>query len=308
MASPTLESPKPDAESQSEDDAVRRSQPSRWRFLISGPATTIGVTLLGLYCLAALASFLPLLPDPLHIATSQQLAGPGLGHVMGTDEFGRDQFARILVGIRISLEIILPASLLAMVVGTTLGLMAGYFGSVSDNIIMRFVDIFFAFPPVLLALAIIAALGAGIYQLIGAIAIVYMPMFVRIVRGPVLALREREFVQAARAMGVPARWILVRHILPGVLSVIVVQVTLTLSWALLTETALSFLGLGLQPPQPDLGTMLSAGSQLVTLDPWLSIFPGFTIMLAVLGFNLVGDGLRDVLDPRTRRMQEAAVR
>jgi peptide/nickel transport system permease protein len=308
MASPTLESPKPDAESQSEDDAVRRSQPSRWRFLVSGPATTIGVTLLGLYCLAALASFLPLLPDPLHIATSQQLAGPGLSHVMGTDEFGRDQFARILVGIRISLEIILPASLLAMVVGTTLGLMAGYFGSVSDNIIMRFVDIFFAFPPVLLALAIIAALGAGIYQLIGAIAIVYMPMFVRIVRGPVLALREREFVQAARAMGVPARWILVRHILPGVLSVIVVQVTLTLSWALLTETALSFLGLGLQPPQPDLGTMLSAGSQLVTLDPWLSIFPGFTIMLAVLGFNLVGDGLRDVLDPRTRRMQEAAVR
>jgi peptide/nickel transport system permease protein len=308
MASPTLESPKPNAEATSEDDAVRRSRPSRWRFLISGPATTIGVTLLGLYCLAALASFLPLLPDPLHIATSEQLAGPGPGHVMGTDEFGRDQFARILVGIRISLEIILPASLVAMVVGTALGLMAGYFGSVSDNIIMRFVDIFFAFPPVLLALAIIAALGAGIYQLIGAIAIVYMPMFVRIVRGPVLALREREFVQAALAMGVPARWILVRHILPGVLSVIVVQVTLTLSWALLTETALSFLGLGLQPPQPDLGTMLSAGSQLVTLDPWMSIFPGFTIMLAVLGFNLVGDGLRDVLDPRTRRMQEAAVR
>lgn len=308
MASPTLESLKPNADVPPEDEVVRRLRPFRLRLVFSGPATTIGVVLLGLYCLAALASFLPLLPDPLHIATSDQLAGPGLGHVMGTDEFGRDQFARILVGIRISLEIILPSSLIALVVGTTLGLMAGYFGSVWDNVIMRLVDIFFAFPPVLLALAIIAALGAGVYQLIGAIAIVYMPMFVRIVRGPVLMLREREFVQAALALGVPPHWILIRHILPGVLSVIVVQVTLTLSWALLTETALSFLGLGLQPPQPDLGTMLSAGSQLVTLDPWLSIFPGFTIMLAVLGFNLVGDGLRDVLDPRTRRMQEAAVR
>lgn len=308
MVLPTLESAKPDADPSTEDLVERPSRSFRFRRAIAGPASTIGFVLLGLYCLAALASFLPFLPDPLHIATSDQLASPGAHHVMGTDEFGRDQFTRILVGIRISLEIILPSSFLAMALGTALGLAAGYFGSVWDNIIMRVVDIFFAFPPVLLALAIIAALGAGVYQLIGAIAIVYMPMFVRIVRGPVLTLREREFVQAALALGVPARWILFRHMLPSVMSVIVVQITLTLSWALLTETALSFLGLGLQPPQPDLGTMLSGGSQLMTLDPWLSIFPGFTIMLAVLGFNLVGDGLRDALDPRTRRLQEAAVR
>lgn len=307
MALPTPESPNPDAGPSSEDEEVRPSRSFRPRLPRSGAATTIGIVLLSLYCLAALASLLPFLPDPLHIATSEQLAAPSSGHVMGTDEFGRDQFARVLVGIRISLEIILPSSTIAMVVGTVLGLAAGYFGHVWDNIVMRVIDIFFAFPPVLLALAIIAALGAGIYQLIVAIAIVYMPMFVRVVRGPVLTIREREFVQAALALGVPTRSILLRHILPSVLSVVVVQVTLTLSWALLTETALSFLGLGLQPPQPDLGTMLSGGSQLVTLDPWLSIFPGFTIMLAVLGFNLVGDGLRDALDPRARRMQEAAV-
>ncbi len=308
MALPTLESPRVNPDSDVEDEQSRRSRLVRLSFLWSGPATAIGVVLLALYCLAAIASFLPSLPDPLHIATSVQLAPPSTGHLMGTDEFGRDQFTRILVGIRISLEIILPSSIIAMVVGTALGLIAGYFGSLPDNLIMRVIDIFFAFPPVLLALAIIAALGAGVYQLILAIAIVYMPMFVRIVRGPVLTLREREFVQAALALGVPTRSILLRHVLPSVLSVIVVQVTLTLSWALLTETALSFLGLGLQPPQPDLGTMLSSGSQLVTLDPWLSIFPGFTIMLAVLGFNLVGDGLRDALDPRARRMQEAAIR
>jgi peptide/nickel transport system permease protein len=307
MDSPTLESAKPEAEASAAEQLERPARSFRFRRPILGPASAIGVVLLALYGLAALASFLPFLPDPLHIATGDQLAPPSLQHVMGTDEFGRDQFTRILVGIRISLEIILPSSLLAMLLGTALGLAAGYFGSIWDNVIMRFVDIFFAFPPVLLALAIIAALGAGVYQLIGAIAIVYLPMFVRIVRGPVLTLREREFVQAALALGVPARWILIRHILPSVMSVIIVQVTLTLSWALLTETALSFLGLGLQPPQPDLGTMLSAGSQLMTLDPWLSVFPGFTIMLAVLGFNLVGDGVRDVLDPRTRRMQEAAV-
>ena len=308
MALPTPESPNPDAGLSSEVEEGRRPRSFRSHIPRSGAATTIGMVLLVLYGLSALASFLPFLPDPLHIATSEQLAAPSTGHVLGTDEFGRDQFARILVGIRISLAIILPSSVIAMAVGTALGLVAGYFGNLWDNVVMRIIDIFFAFPPVLLALAIIAALGAGIYQLIVAIAIVYMPMFVRVVRGPVLTIREREFVQAALALGVPTRSILLRHILPSVLSVVVVQVTLTLSWALLTETALSFLGLGLQPPQPDLGTMLSAGSQLVTLDPWLSIFPGLTIMLAVLGFNLVGDGLRDALDPRTRRMQEAAVR
>jgi peptide/nickel transport system permease protein len=307
MASPILESDKTSAAAPADEPAGPRSRPRRLKLPISGIASLIGAVLLALYCLAALASFLPMLPDPLHIATSQQLAPPDTQHVMGTDEFGRDQFTRILVGVRISLEIIVPSSALALLVGTTLGLIAGYFGSLWDNIIMRFVDIFFAFPPVLLALAIIAALGAGVFQLIGAIAIVYMPMFVRIVRGPVLMLREQEFVQAAHALGVPDRWVLIRHILPGVMSVIVVQMTLTLSWALLTETALSFLGLGLQPPLPDLGTMLSEGSQLITLDPWLAVFPGFTIMLAVLGFNLIGDGIRDTLDPRMRRLQEAAV-
>lgn len=308
MASPILGSDKPDIAPVETQEGLAAAR-SRGFFLpVSGPATILGLTLVALYLLAALASFLPMLPDPLQIQTGVQLGPPSAEHWIGTDQFGRDQFTRVLVGIRISLEVILPSSLLAMVVGTTLGLVSGYVGNLWDNAIMRVVDIFFAFPPVLLALAIIAALGAGVFQLIAGIAIVYTPMFARIVRGPVLSLREREYVQAALALGAPSRSIILRHILPGVLSVIVVQLTLTLSWALLTETALSFLGLGLQPPLPDLGTMLSEGTQLVTIDPWLAIFPGFAIMLAVLGFNLVGDGLRDALDPHMRRLQEVAVR
>lgn len=273
-----------------------------------GRITTLGALLLLVYILAALASFLPFLQTPNQIATAQQLAGPSPSHWMGTDQFGRDQFVRVLAGARISLEVIMPSSLLAAVVGALLGLIAGYFGTLVDNVIMRVVDIAFAFPPVLLALAIIAALGGGIVQLIVALAIVYTPMFVRIVRGPVLSLRELEYVQAGRALGVSAPRLLRRHILPGVMSVIVVQLTLTLSWALLTETALSFLGVGLQPPTPDLGTMLNDGSQFITLDAWLGIFPGLAIGVAVLGFNLVGDGLRDALDPRVRQAQEAGVR
>lgn len=306
MASPILESGK----SSSPDLLGEGLAPARRRrtlLPISGPASVGGVILLAAYLLAALASFLPLLPDPYRVGVAQQLAGPSGAHWLGTDQLGRDQFARVLLGTRISLEVVLPSALLALVVGTLLGLIAGYFGQIWDNIIMRVVDIFFAFPPVLLALAIIAALGAGIGQLIMAIAIVYAPIFVRVVRGPVLAYREREFVQAAVALGGPPWWIILRHILPTVSSVVIIQMTLTLSWALLTETALSFLGLGLQPPLPDLGTMLSEGSQLVTLDPWLGIFPGLVIMLAVLGFSLTGDALRDALDPAFRRSQEVGI-
>jgi peptide/nickel transport system permease protein len=305
MASPTLESDRVETLDAGQEEIL----PARRRRLrMPGKVAAVGTVLLVVYVLAALASFLPFLPDPNQIATAQQLTGPSPAHWMGTDQFGRDQFVRVLSGARISLEVIVPAALLAGVVGTFLGLVAGYFGTVLDNTIMRVVDIFFAFPPVLLALAIIAALGGGIYQLVAATAIVYTPMFVRTVRGPVLSLRERDYVQAGLAMGAGSSRILGRHILPLCTSVIVVQLTLTLSWALLTETALSFLGVGLQPPTPDLGTMLSDGSQFTTLDPWLAVFPGFAIVVAVLGFNLVGDALRDALDPKTRRLQEAGVR
>ena len=278
------------------------------RTLASGPASTLGLILVSLYVLAGLLSFLPILGDPYHIATPNQFAGPSAAHPMGTDEFGRDQLVRVILGVRYSLEIIVPSCGLALIVGTALGLVAGYFGTVWDNAIMRVVDVFFAFPPVLLALVLVAALGRGIPQLVLGIGIVYTPIFVRTVRGPVLELREREYVKAAQVTGASSLRIIFKHILPGVLAVIVIQMTLTLSWALLIETSLSFLGLGLQPPLPDLGTMLNDGSQFMTLAPWLGFFPGVVIALAVLGLNLLGDALRDALDPNVRRTQSPEIR
>ena len=263
----------------------------------------MGLLLASAYVLTGLASFLPFMPDPLHVNTPQQLNGPSLDHLMGTDQFGRDQLARLMLAVRISLAVILPASATALLAGSALGLVAGYFGTVVDNVIMRTVDMFFAFPPVLLALVIVAALGSGITQLVSAIAIVYTPAFVRVVRGQTLELREREFIQAAVVAGATSRWIITKHVLPATMPVMIVQLTLTMSWALLTESALSYLGLGLQPPTPDLGAMLSDGSHYVSLAPWLGVFPGVMIMLAVLGFNLVGDALRDLLDPRQRRLE-----
>lgn len=250
------------------------------------------------YVVAGLVSSLPVVGDPFQVNTLDQFTPPGLTHLFGTDQFGRDQLARIMLAIRLSLVIVVPASAIALVVGSALGLAAGYLGSLWDNLIMRAVDVLFAFPPVLLALVIIAALGPGTGQLVAAISIVYAPAFVRIVRGQTLELREREFVQAAIVAGATRRWIIAKHLAPGALPVAVVQLTLTMSWALLTETALSYLGLGLEPPTPDLGAMLSDGAHYISLAPWLGVFPGLVIMVAVLGFNLLGDALRDALDPR----------
>ena len=220
--------------------------------------------------------------------------------LLGTDEFGRDILSRLMHGATNSLRIALISVTLACLLGATLGMTSGYIGGVFDNAMMRVMDLFFAFPAILLALTIVAALGPGAFNTILAISVVYTPIFARVARGPVLSLKNMEFVQAAQAIGTRHPRILLRHVLPNALAPIIVQITLALSWAMLTEAGLSFLGLGTIPPAPSWGSMLSESRKMMEIAPWMAVFPGLAIMLGVLGFNMLGDGLRDALDPRLR--------
>jgi peptide/nickel transport system permease protein len=251
------------------------------------------------------AIFGPLLApyDPNAIDMANRFGPPSPAHPFGTDDFGRDILSRVMVGARVSLMVGLIAVGLSATVGSFLGLVAGYAGRVTDEIIMRAMDILFAFPAILLAIAIMAALGRGIGNAMIAIGIVYIPIFARIARGSVLSIREEEFVDAARATGSSNSRILFRHIFPNVLSPLIVEITLSLSFAILAEAALSFFGLGTQPPNPSWGRMLSEGRAYFQQSVWLAIFPGLAIMLTVLGFNLLGDGLRDALDPRLKNVR-----
>ncbi|HLZ27048.1 MAG TPA: ABC transporter permease [Chloroflexota bacterium] len=269
--------------------------------MLGNQAAVVGLAIVGIFVLLALTvQWLPL-RDPVQIVAGNRLAGPSWNMPFGGDSLGRDLFSRIVFGARLSLEVSSKSVTIALAAGTCLGLLAGYAGGWIDQIIMRTMDVLFAFPAVLLALGIVAALGPDPNNVIIAIGVVYTPIFARVVRAPVLALKEREFVDAARGLGARASRIIVRHILPNLLSVLVVQASIALSWAVLTEASLSFLGLSAQPPAASWGVMLNDGRQALELAPHLAIFPGLAIMLAVLGFNLLGDGLRDVLDPRLRR-------
>jgi peptide/nickel transport system permease protein len=259
-----------------------------------------GAAIVGGFVLLALgADWLPL-RSPLEMAPQARMAAPSWDRLFGADAFGRDLLSRTVHGARLSLRVAAASVAIAAAIGSLLGLLAGYAGGRLDQAIMRAMDVFFSFPAVLLALGIVAALGPSPDNVVIAIAVVYTPIFARIVRGPVLALKEREFVEATRALGATARRIVGRHILPNLASVLVVQTSIALSWAVLTEAALSFLGLSAQPPAPSWGTMLNEGRLNLELAPHMAVFPGLAIMLAVLGFNLLGDGLRDVLDPRGR--------
>jgi peptide/nickel transport system permease protein len=259
-----------------------------------------GLIIVGvLLAVGAAADRLPL-PSPLLMVPQDRMAGPSFALPLGADTFGRSLLARLVHGARLSIEVAFVSVTAAMAAGSLLGLVAGYAGGRLDQVLMRTMDVFFSFPAVLLALGIVAALGPSPANVVLAIAVVYTPIFARVVRGPVLALKEREFVEASRALGAPARRIVGRHILPNLASVLVVQTSIALSWAILTEASLSFLGLSAQPPTPSWGAMLNEGRQNLELAPHLAVFPGLAIMLAVLGFNLLGDGLRDALDPRQR--------
>jgi peptide/nickel transport system permease protein len=263
------------------------------------PVALLGLAMVVAYIAVALiVSFLPL-HDPL-LPSTRRLAGPSLDFPFGTDALGRDLLSRVLFGARLSIQVAVLSVAIATVAGGVLGLVSGYLGGIADLAIGRVMDVFFAFPAILLALGIVAALGPDPRNVIIAIAVVYTPIFARVVRGPVLALKARDFVEAARAMGATQTRIVARHIVPNLLSTLIVQVSLALSWAVLTEGALSFLGLSAQPPAPSWGVMLNEGRQFLEFATHLAIFPGLAIMIAVLGFNLLGDGLRDALDPQRR--------
>lgn len=229
-----------------------------------------------------------------------RLNPPSLKHPLGTDGHGRDILSRVIFGSRISLLIGLISIGIGLGVGVPMGLTAGFFGGAYEEVIMRTIDIMMSFPGILLALVVVAILGPGLFNVMIAIGIWSIPIFTRIVRGSTLSLREEQFVEAARALGVGDFKIMVKHVLPNCLAPILVLSSLRLATAILSAAALSFLGLGAQPPTPDWGAMLSAGRNFLREAWWFSTFPGLAIMFVVLGFNLLGDGLRDVLDPKMR--------
>ena len=263
-------------------------------------SSQIGLALVLIYVTVALFAGVLAPYSPIEQHAKDRLQEPNPNYLLGTDEFGRDILSRLMHGATNSLRIALISVTIACIVGATLGMTSGYIGGVFDNAMMRVMDLFFAFPAILLALTIVAALGPGAFNTILAISVVYTPIFARVARGPVLSLKNMEFVQAAQAIGTRHPRILLRHVLPNALAPIIVQITLALSWAMLTEAGLSFLGLGTIPPAPSWGSMLSESRKMMEIAPWMAVFPGLAIMLGVLGFNMLGDGLRDALDPRLR--------
>ena len=266
------------------------------------PSGRIGGWIILIFLIIAILGAVGLTPhDPLKQYRLDRLIGPNGTYWMGTDLFGRDVASRLMLGIGQSFVVAFSSVALATIAGTVLGLAAAWLGRRWDGLVMRIMDVLLAFPAILLALLIVAVAGPGPMTSIVAIAIVYTPIFTRVVRGPALSLKEREFVDAARTFGSSQSYILSRHLLLNLVAPLTVQVTLALAWALLTEAALSFLGLGTQPPDPSLGLMLSDSRNLMETAPWLMVFPGLAIMLSILGFNLLGDALRDILDPKTRR-------
>lgn len=260
----------------------------------------VGLVLILLYLVVAVFANVLAPHSPIDQSPKDQLQPPNVTYRLGTDEMGRDILSRIMFGARYSLIVSVGSVSIACLLGTFLGMVAGYVGGLNDSIIMRVMDVLFAFPAVLLALFIVTALGPGAPNTILAIAIVYTPIFARVVRGPILVTKCQEFILAAQALGAGHTRILARHLLPNITAPILVQISLALSWVMLTEASLSFLGLGTIPPNPSLGSMLSDSRRLMELAPWTAVFPGLAIMLGVLGFSLLGDGLRDLLDPHLR--------
>jgi peptide/nickel transport system permease protein len=267
--------------------------------LLRTPAGATGLMIAILLALLSLAALFDILPHPpLEDHPGDRLVGPSAEYWFGTDQFGRDIAARVMAGIASTLRTSIFAVGIAASLGTLAGTVAGFFGGRIDAVISRVTDVFFAFPAILLSLALVNALGPGWINTGIAIGIVYLPIFVRVARGPILALREADFVRAGRGLGFSSPRLLFRHVLPNITSALVVQIALALSWSILTEASLSFLGLGTQPPNPSLGLMVSDARALAATAWWTLAGPALAIMIAVVGFTLLGDGLRAILDPQ----------
>ncbi len=263
------------------------------------PAAVIGALMVGFVALLALAAPVVSPHDPV-AQIAKPLLIPGSEYPMGTDEFGRDELSRLIAGARVSLYVGVLAVLIALSLGGTTGLIAGFHGGWVDDVTMRGMDILLSLPALVLAIAITSVLGPSLTNVMVAIGIVYAPTFARVARGPTLAVVQLPYIEAARAIGASNLLIILRHVLPNISAPILVQTTVSLSTAILTEAALSFLGLGTQPPTPSWGLMLSAARQYMLINPWVAVLPGCAIAVTVLGFNLLGDGLRDLLDPQMR--------
>jgi peptide/nickel transport system permease protein len=238
--------------------------------------------------------------DPLEMNKKHRLEAPSAQFLFGTDEFGRDIFSRVIYGSRVSLFISFFTVVLANFGGIILGVWGGYFGGLRDNIVMRLMDVMFSFPFILLAILIIAITGPGIFNVIISLAVAYLPFSARIARGAVLAVKESQYVEAARASGAGDLRVILKYILPNIAAPIVVYVTMSFAFALLSEAGLQFLGLGARPPTPSWGLMLNETRGIIEFAPWTGIFPGVAIAVAVIGFNLFGDGMRDLLDPKMK--------
>lgn len=258
----------------------------------------LGILIVAVVVIIAILVPLIQIHDPLQQNISIRLQKPSIEHIFGTDQFGRDVWARIVNGTRVALLVAIIAVGIGIILGVPIGAIAGYYRGKVDEVIMRANDAFLAIPPILMALVIVAILGSSLVNTMVAIGIVYIPRFARVMRGSVLVEREKEYVEAARMVGEANLSILFRQILPNSLSPLIVQATVFIAYAILTEAALSFLGLGIAPPNPSWGSMLNEARLFIESDPLLAIVPGLAISITVLGFNLFGDGLRDILDPR----------
>lgn len=276
-----------------------RSRRLVWRAL-RNPLSTAGLLIIG--ALVAIALVAPLIAqgDPLQTNIAARLVAPSREHPFGTDQLGRDILTRIVYGTRISLRIAILTALIATSIGGPVGIASGYFRGRADDLLMRLTDMFMAFPRLILAMAIAAALKPTLENVVIAISLAAWPAYARLARSVTLGLREETFVEAARALGATPLRILGRHILPGAVSPVVIQVSLDMGGIILTAAGLGFIGFGAQPPTPEWGLMISEGRNYITSQWWVSTFPGLAIALVVLGFNLLGDGIRDVLDPRMR--------
>jgi ABC-type dipeptide/oligopeptide/nickel transport system permease subunit len=268
---------------------------ARNRGAVFGLAVFLAIVLMALFA-GVLAPY-----DPLVQGVGPANEAPTFTHWAGTDSFGRDMASRIIYGARIALVVGVVAVLLAMSVGVSLGLVAGYYGGWVDVVIMRVMDGLFAFPIIILAIAMMAVMGFGVKNVIIAVAVGFVAPFARVTRGDVLAVKEEPYIEAARLAGVSSRAIIVRHVLPNVLAPIIVQAALRVSGAIITESGLSFLGLGPPPPTPVWGSMIAEGRNFIVMAPHISTIPGIALMVTIVGLNLFGDGLRDTLDPRLRR-------